>query len=96
MRRTTLFGLAIVTAALALDAAPANAQYRYQLAPWCAQYNLPGGPMSCNFATFEQCRAQVGGVGGMCNVNPYLGYGTANAYGSRPRVRRAARRQRRR
>jgi hypothetical protein len=97
MRRTTLLGLAIVTAALALDAAPANAQYRYQLAPWCAQYNLPGGPMSCNFATFEQCRAEINGVGGMCNVNPYLANGpTTQFYGSKPRLRRSARRHRRR
>jgi len=96
MRRTALFGLAILMATLVLDAAPANAQYRYQLAPWCAQYNLPGGPMSCNFATLEQCRAQVSGVGGMCNVNPYLGYGAASAYGTQPRVRRTLRKQRRR
>ena len=51
--------------------------------------------MSCNFATLEQCRAQVSGVGGMCNVNPYLGYGAA-AYGTQPRVRRTLRKQRRR
>jgi hypothetical protein len=95
MRPLALPGLAVLTA-LAATTVPAMAQYPYQRAPWCAQYSLPGGPMSCNFATFEQCRAQVSGVGGMCNVNPYLGYGTANAYGSRPRVRRAARRHRRR
>jgi len=95
MRPTALPGLAIL-AALAVTTAPATAQYRYQRAPWCAQYNLPGGPMSCNFATFEQCRAEVSGVGGMCNVNPYLGYGSTYSYGSKPRVRRTAHRHRRR
>lgn len=96
MRRTALFGLAILMAALVLDAAPASAQYRYQLAPWCAQYNLPGGPMSCNFATFEQCRAEISGVGGMCNVNPYLPNGPTKLYGSKTRLRPSARRYRRR
>jgi Protein of unknown function (DUF3551) len=96
MCRTTLLGLAIMTAALALDTAPANAQYRYQLAPWCAQYNLPGGPMSCNFATLEQCRAEISGVGGMCNVNPYLANGPTQFYASKLRLRRSARRHRRR
>lgn len=97
MHRIALLGLATVTAALALDAAPASAQYRYQLAPWCAQYNLPGGPMSCNFATFEQCRVAISGVGGMCNVNPYLANGpTTRFYGSKPRRRWSARRHRRR
>jgi hypothetical protein len=95
MRSTALPGLAILTA-LAATTTPAMARYAYQRAPWCAQYSLPGGPMSCNFATLEQCRAQVSGVGGMCNVNPYLGYGAANAYGSQPRARRTVRKQRRR
>jgi hypothetical protein len=94
MRRTTPLGLAIVTVALALYAAPANAQYRYQLAPWCAQYNLPGGPMSCNFATLGRCRAAISGVGGMCNVNPYLANGSTQLYGSKPRPRRSAHRKR--
>lgn len=94
MRRTTLLGLAMA-AALTLDGAPAKAQYRYQLAPWCAQYNLPGGPMSCNFATLEQCRRQISGVGGMCNVNPYVTSAPTQFYGSKPRLRRSARKRRR-
>lgn len=39
--------------------------------PWCAQY---GGHQiastNCGFATFEQCRATISGIGGSCYPNP--------------------------
>jgi hypothetical protein len=65
--RRVLFGLVALSAAFSID--HAGAGYRYY--PWCAQYNLPGGPTSCRFATFEQCLPEVRGVGGQCVVNPY-------------------------
>ena len=39
--------------------------------PWCAYYNFDrGGATNCGWATFEQCRAAVSGVGGSCGANP--------------------------
>ena len=44
---------------------------RAQDNPWCAQY---GGhniaSTNCGFASFEQCRATISGVGGSCYPNP--------------------------
>ena len=34
---------------------------------WCAIYTQ----RNCTFATFEQCRAQVLGLGGWCQPNPF-------------------------
>lgn len=39
--------------------------------PWCALYNDPrGGSKSCGFVDLDQCRASVGGIGGICIPNP--------------------------
>ena len=88
-RRTVLLGLAALAAASSLNVAPASARYR--LYPWCAYYNLPDGPMSCSFSTFEQCREDISGVGGMCSPNPYLAYRPAYSFQIRPRPRRGRR-----
>jgi hypothetical protein len=37
--------------------------------PWCAIYSTKGGTPSCSFATREQCRADVSGIGGICVEN---------------------------
>jgi Protein of unknown function (DUF3551) len=39
--------------------------------PWCAQYSggRGGGGRNCGFATLEQCRATVFGIGGFCEPN---------------------------
>jgi hypothetical protein len=39
--------------------------------PWCAQYSggRGGGGRNCGFATLEQCRATVSGIGGFCEPN---------------------------
>ena len=37
--------------------------------PWCARYAKDGGGESCGFTTFEQCLADVSGVGGYCAPN---------------------------
>lgn len=35
--------------------------------PWCANYTK--GSTSCSFNTFEQCMADVSGIGGFCERN---------------------------
>jgi Protein of unknown function (DUF3551) len=38
--------------------------------PWCSQYTgAMGGSMNCGFSTYEQCQANVGGIGGFCIRN---------------------------
>jgi hypothetical protein len=37
--------------------------------PWCARYAKDGGGESCGFTTFDQCLADVSGVGGYCARN---------------------------
>jgi hypothetical protein len=66
-------GLAAFAVTLSLYAA-ASASAHFRLYPWCAYYNLPGGPMKCSFSTLEQCRQSISGVGGMCGPNPYSAY----------------------
>lgn len=39
--------------------------------PWCAHYSMKGGARSCSFRTFEECLANVSGVGGNCAPSPY-------------------------
>jgi hypothetical protein len=39
---------------------------------WCAYYNTgDGGSRNCGFETFEQCLADVRGIGGNCSPSPY-------------------------
>jgi hypothetical protein len=38
-------------------------------APWCAWYDAY--TYNCGFYTFEQCRATISGVGGICYRNVY-------------------------
>ncbi|MFY9699059.1 MAG: DUF3551 domain-containing protein [Rhodoplanes sp.] len=93
MRPTALLGLglAALTAAFALDSAPASAQ-GYRLYPWCAYYNTRGGATNCYFSTFEQCRAAIRGIGGMCTENSwYAAYGPYYSLGGAPTARRAGR-----
>jgi hypothetical protein len=35
--------------------------------PWCAYYSK--GCTSCSFTSFEQCMADVSGIGGFCQQN---------------------------
>lgn len=92
MRSTALIGLAILTVTSSFDVAPANAGYR--LSPWCAFYNLPGGPMSCSFSTFEECLKDISGVGGSCGPSPYLADNSASSLRKSPRPLRGRRSRR--
>jgi Protein of unknown function (DUF3551) len=58
---------------------------------WCATYTgRKGGSENCGFATLDQCRAQVLGVGGWCRPNPFPGtaFGTGGTWSSDRQQRR--------
>jgi hypothetical protein len=46
---------------------------------WCSQYGggRSGGGMNCGFYSFDQCQANVRGIGGFCIQNPFSAYGYA-------------------
>ena len=74
MRLLISFALALpllATGAPAPDifTAPAHAAMRPY--PWCARYMMRGSAYNCGFVTFEQCLANVSGIGGFCVQNPY-------------------------
>jgi hypothetical protein len=50
---------------------------------WCAIYTQ----RNCTFATFEQCRVQVLGLGGWCQPNPFpdTAFGTGATWSNPPR-----------
>jgi Protein of unknown function (DUF3551) len=62
--RITLAVLALAGMAL-IDAGSARAE---KAAAWCAYYDDES--TNCGFATFEQCEADISGVGGFCSRNP--------------------------
>jgi Protein of unknown function (DUF3551) len=58
--------------------------------PWCAQYSGGDGGMNCGFTTFQQCLADVSGIGGFCiQNNTYLPpqVPRPRARGTRPSLR---------
>jgi hypothetical protein len=60
----------VIAAALALTALPGR---EAAAAAYCA-YNggaIGGGYENCGFYTWEQCRANVSGMGGHCMRNPH-------------------------
>lgn len=63
--RTLLLLLGIIFVATATNSR-AEAQYY----PWCAIYSGLGSGASCGYTTFEQCVAEVRGLGGFCEQNP--------------------------
>ncbi len=55
-----------ITAAATAFCTPAEGQ-NY---PWCAQYGgAMSGSMNCGFSTYQQCMADVSGIGGFCIQN---------------------------
>ena len=72
-------GLMMITLPVTDAAAASNA--------WCAVYNRRGGTSeNCGYATLNQCRAQVLGLGGWCRPNPFPGtaFGTSGTWSSGP------------
>jgi Protein of unknown function (DUF3551) len=53
-----------ISAAIGTGASTAATAQDY---PWCANYTK--GSTSCSFVTFEQCMADVSGIGGFCERN---------------------------
>jgi hypothetical protein len=95
--RTILVAAAIAGAASMMTATGANAQY----AAWCSEYTRGGGT-NCGFYTFEQCLANISGIGGRCYRNPHVvagpvygpGVYAPGFYGPGPVHRRHIRRKR--
>jgi hypothetical protein len=65
MMKTTILALGTLLGCSVMAATDAQAQ-NY---PWCAYYSGDGGPRNCGFQTFEQCQADVSGIGGSCRRN---------------------------
>lgn len=61
-----LFALSLF-AALAATGMGTSTRAMAQDYPWCANYTK--GSTSCSFNTFEQCMADVSGIGGFCERN---------------------------
>jgi hypothetical protein len=75
MIRIPITALFAVAAALLGETHVTNAQSAYSY-PWCAIYGGGdfgggGGAMSCYFASWEQCRTTMSGIGGVCVASPY-------------------------
>jgi hypothetical protein len=63
--KTLFFAVGLLVATVSIGT-PAEAQ-NY---PWCAQYgNGSGGARNCGFVSFNQCMADVSGIGGFCEQN---------------------------
>jgi hypothetical protein len=61
----------LLVAGLSSLAGAAQAQTVYSY-PWCAVQADKSGATSCYFATYEQCRATLSGIGGTCVRSPYF------------------------
>ena len=66
MRSTAL---ALVAFGIAFVAGAASSGAQAQNYPWCAVYNMGDNAYNCGFATYEQCRATISGIGGFCERN---------------------------
>jgi uncharacterized protein DUF3551 len=73
------------TSALLVAAAAIGTPAEAQNYPWCAQYgNGTGGARNCGFSSFQQCQADVSGIGGFCeHNNTYVGSATARRHRKR-------------
>jgi hypothetical protein len=68
--RPPILLLFMIIAALLGEIQTASAQSPTSY-PWCARYYKDGTPTSCYFTSYQQCRASVSGVGGLCFQSPY-------------------------
>jgi len=71
--KNALFIFAIAAGLVALNAAARAQNY-----PWCAYYaGAMSGSSNCGFSTYQQCMANVSGIGGSCTRNNlYVAPGT--------------------
>jgi uncharacterized protein DUF3551 len=70
LMRAILIAAAVAGAASMLTTTDAKAQY----SAWCSEYSRGGGT-NCGFYTFDQCLANISGIGGRCYPNPYIAAG---------------------
>jgi hypothetical protein len=67
-----ILALLLVSAALLGETRIVHAQAAVASYPWCA---LPegksAGARSCYYATWEQCKETLSGIGGLCIPSPY-------------------------
>jgi Protein of unknown function (DUF3551) len=68
--RLPILSLFVIIGALLGEIQAVSAQSAYSY-PWCARYYKDGTPTSCYFTSYQQCRASVSGVGGLCFQSPY-------------------------
>jgi hypothetical protein len=70
LMRPLILSASLITGVLSggIQAALAQSPTSY---PWCATYYKDGTPTSCYFTSYQQCRASVSGVGGVCFESPY-------------------------
>jgi hypothetical protein len=85
--RLPIFSLFLIAAALLGESQTASAQSPTSY-PWCARYYKDSAPTSCYFSSYQQCRASVSGVGGLCFQSPYY---HATPVSVQPRHRRTYR-----
>ena len=85
MRYSTFAAAAFAVAAVALPLAAAGPALAVEY-PYCASGAWAGGG-GCSYATLEQCRAAISGVGGSCVINPRYTPGP-NTSARAPRTRR--------
>jgi hypothetical protein len=62
--KTFLFMSAVLVGIAGIDTHADAESY-----PWCARYAKGGDGESCGFTTFDQCMADVSGIGGYCARN---------------------------
>src|SRR5258707_3442298 len=68
MTRLLMSIFVLVTALLVMDrSAEAQSAYSY---PWCLEHGI-GGPRSCYYSSYEQCRYEAFTRGGFCTQSPY-------------------------
>ena len=83
--RIVSLALAAAVAAVVLQPRPSGAQEFHEY-PWCAYFFKDGGS-NCYFASYAQCRADISGVGGFCDVNPRF-VAQQQSFAARPYRRR--------
>jgi uncharacterized protein DUF3551 len=78
MRTIALFSASLVMTTLAVTDVGAASNR------WCA--TTPKRSENCGYATLDQCRAYVLGLGGWCRPNPFPGtaFGTSGTWSSGP------------
>lgn len=87
MTRLSISILVLITALQAANRS-ALAQQSVSSYPWCLERGI-GGPRSCYYASYEQCRYEAYTRGGFCTQSPYYrGNQDRGVGGEAPRHRR--------